>query len=374
MGDTTKTAIIIGGGIAGASVAFELSIRNVRTTIVDSSATGQATAASAGIIQPWSSNVAGEFYELYAAGAAYYPSVLSRLASLGVHETSYSRNGGLFVDTDEAVVESALARVHKRQAAGENLIHNATRLTSAELQERFPPLAGDLHGFIVPGGGRVDGHVFRNALLAGARNNGTKIVGGSVRLTDECAVVVDGERHQADIVIAAAGAWTNRLLEPLGIAVPVKPQRGQITHLHLPGVSTSGWPTIHKGDHYMVAFNDSRVAVGATRESGTGFDPRVTAGGQASVLGKALATAPGLNDATLIETRVGLRPYPDDDLPLFGRVNCHGELYIVTGFGAAGLTMGPYIGSLVAEAAVSGRDVPLETLSGRLANVYQDQE
>ena len=46
------------------------------------------------------------------------------------------------------------------------------------------------------------------------------------------------------------------------------------------------------------------MLAGATRETGSGFDARVTAGGLHQVLDAALALAPGLIDATLVEVRV----------------------------------------------------------------------
>ena len=48
--------------------------------------------------------------------------------------------------------------------------------------------------------------------------------------------------------------------------------------------------------------------MGATRETGSGFDARITAGGVLEVLSNAVSVAPGLAAASLIETRVGLRP------------------------------------------------------------------
>ena len=88
------------------------------------------------------------------------------------------------------------------------------------------------------------------------------------------------------------------------------------------------------------------MVVGATRETGSGFDTRVTADGQLQVLRDALSVAPGLADATLIETRVGLRPMAE--LPIAGAVPDRPGLYVATGYGPAGLTMGPVIGDAVA--------------------------
>lgn len=78
----------------------------------------------------------------------------------------------------------------------------------------------------------------------------------------------DGTALQADEVVVTAGAWASQILDPLGLQHPVAPQKGQIIHLRLPGVQTSNWPVLlPMGSHYLLAFDDSRVVIGATRET-----------------------------------------------------------------------------------------------------------
>lgn len=104
--------------------------------------------------------------------------------------------------------------------------------------------------------------------------------------------------------------------------------------------------------HYMLAFDDNRVVAGATRENGVGFDYRLTAGGQAEVLNFALDLAPGLADATHIETRIGLRPMAEDYKPLIGPLPGFDNVLIGNGLGAGGLTMGPLAGRLLTQLAL----------------------
>src|SRR5699024_2994754 len=123
----------------------------------------------------------------------------------------------------------------------------------------------------------------------------------------------------------------------------------QITQLNLRGVNTSQWPTVHPfTPNYITPFDDGRIAVGATRETDSGYDPRVTAAGQMQVLQDALSLAPGLADATIIETRVGIRPMGEDNLPITGEVPGRSGLWTMTSFGAGGLTLGPLLGDAVA--------------------------
>jgi D-amino-acid dehydrogenase len=349
---SSPSALVVGSGIAGASVAFALARRGSRVTVVDARQEGQATAASAGIIQPWAYSGDDAFYELYHGGAAFYPGLLRDLAELGITRTDFRRSGALLVNTEPERLREAAERVSRRAQASPELIGAVELIDSARARELFPPLAPGLDAVYIEGGARVDGRTMRDALLAGARAHGAEILSGHVEFrlgAGAVEVTVDGTPTSADAVVAATGAWSAPALAELGIALPVAPQRGQITHVRLAGVDTSDWPTIHPlSHHYIVAFDEGRIAVGATRETGSGFDPRVTAAGQAQVLNDALSIAPGLADATLIETRVGLRPLADGILPLVGPVSGVPGLHLATGYGAAGLTMGPLLGDALA--------------------------
>lgn len=362
----TSSAIIIGAGIAGASTAFALASRGVSVTVVDDGATGQATAASAGIIAPWTSRSTGRFYELYAAGGAFYPALLERLAEAGITRTDYRRTGSLVVNRDPAVLDAQEERVRARAEAAGEVAGVVQRLAPGEARALFPPLAADMGAVLVSGGGRVDGRTLRDALLEAAVRRGARRVTGAASLTSgggRPVVAVDGVVQRADAVVVAAGAWSNRVLADVGAQLPVAPQRGQITHLTVPGADTTWWPAISPvSHHYIVCFDGSRVAVGATRETGSGFDPRITAAGQLQVLQDALSIAPGLADATLLETRVGLRPLADE-LPVVGAVPGVGGLWVATGYGAAGLTMGPLLGDAVARAIVGEAAPELEGVS-----------
>lgn len=351
---------VIGAGIAGASTAFALARKGAEVTIIEAGDDGQATAASAGIIAPWGSAAEGALYDALAAGAGFYPTVLGALAEAGVTRTDYRRAGALYVHRDPMVLEEAEDRIRRRAARSAGVAGAVHRLDAGEVRSRVPVLAEDLSGVLVEGGARVDGRTLAAGLLRAARNLGAHLIRGHASLSEQsgpAVVHVDGQPVAADAVVIAAGAWTNRILTDLGHTVAVAPQRGQITHLQLDGVRTENWPTVHPlSHHYLVPFDDGRIVAGATRETGSGFDPRVTAAGQLQILRDALGIAPGLAGATHIETRVGLRPFPDH-LPVVGPLPGQERIYLATGYGANGLTVGPLLGDALAR-AVLGEPAP----------------
>jgi D-amino-acid dehydrogenase len=347
--------IVVGGGVLGASTAFHLVSAGAEVVLVERAHEGRATSAGAGIICPWASRVQDpEYYRMSCAGARYYPELVARLQEAGEHDVSYGRVGALSVpgDPDELDRHEQRVRERARQAPEAGAI---SRLTPREARALFPPLREDWSALHVAGAARVDGRRLAAALQRAAVRRGVRLMEDEARLLTQrsrvTGVVTAGSGAvSADAVVVCAGAWAPALLGPLDVRLAVEPQRGQIVHLRLPGTDTKSWPVVLPfSDHYMLAFDDSRVVIGATRETGSGFDYRVTAGGMKEVLDQGLTLAPGLAAATIIETRIGFRPLSADRRPLLGRVPGMEGLVIGNGLGSNGLTMGPYAGRLLAE-------------------------
>jgi D-amino-acid dehydrogenase len=375
--------VVIGSGIVGASVAYHLASRasGLEVVLVDRSDPGRATDAGAGIICPWISTAPRDLptYRLHVAGATYYPELVQRLAEDGANESSYAPVGGLFVSADEAELTQVF-ELATRRAAETPEVGTVTRLDPAGVRAFFPPLRDDLGGVHLSGGGRVDGRTMRDAMVRAGLRHGLRQLTGSARLaiaggrvagvmldegTAPGGTAAPNDRAaarllEADATVVAAGAWSRELLRPVGVNLALAPQKGQIIHLELPGADTASWPIVQPpGSHYLLAFPGGRVVCGATRETGSGFDHRLTAGGLRQVLSDALAVAPGLADATLLETRVGFRPLSDDGTPFLGRIPGVDGLVVATGLGATGLTAGPYVGAVAAALAL-GEPAPLD--------------
>ncbi|SFA88598.1 D-amino-acid dehydrogenase [Amycolatopsis marina] len=356
--------IVIGSGIAGASAAYHLARAGVEVVIVDAVHPGRATDAGAGIVSPWTSRgLDGALYDLAERAAVHYRDLVGQLEEDSGQGCSFEIAGGMVVSADA----DELAEAQQRIAARARLSPYAgtvRRLDPGEARELFPPLAPGLGAVHITGAGRVDGRVLRRALLGAAAGHGAVFHEGVAHLREAGGrvggVEVAGRSLGADGVVVAAGAWSPALVAPLGVRLAMSPQRGQISHFAVPDVDTAAWPVVLPvSSHYMLAFPGSRVVAGATRETGAGFDHRITAAGQREVLEHALTVAPGLAEATLLETRVGFRPLSADGAPLLGPLDSHPEVYVVSGFGPSGLTLGPYAG-LLAATELTGTAAPLD--------------
>ena len=350
-------AVVLGAGVLGASTAYHLARAGAQVTVVDPLLDGRATAAGAGIICPWVTGVDNPvFYRLYTQAARYYADLVPALAEVGEHDLGFRRVGGMVVSANAVDLLGVERVVRGRQAAAPEM-GAVSRLTPQEARALFPRCTRSsarctwraaavwMEGAWAR---RCCGR--RGPWRAGADEQGGADRGGGARPRRAAG----RERLAADQVVVTAGAWAPAVLRELGIDLPIRPQRGQIVHLRLAGPATQDWPVVLPlgASHYLLAFDDQRVVAGATREADAGFGYRVTAAGLAEVLANALAVAPGLAEAEMIETRIGFRPMGPEVRPLLGAARGVAGLVIGNGLGAAGLTIGPFAGRLLADVAL----------------------
>ena len=327
----TLDAIVIGGGIVGASLAYHLAKMGLKTRLIDRHDTGRATDAGAGILSPeTSSSESEDWYRFGVTAVDYYQPLIQNLQEVQDGDTGYARCGLLRVAVSDDEIElynEAHRIVFERQLQNNTPPTNDLyEVSSKEAQVIFPALASVHRAFYHRTGARVDGRLLCAAITQAGIHYGVDVQQASVDkllIEDHCVVgvLVDGEEIRAGKVAIAGGAWSSAFAEQLGVHIPVEPQRGQIIHLQLDNVDTVNWAVINAfRGHYMVAWENGRVVVGATREIGSGFEPHTSASGVHEVLSEALRVAPGLASAQLLEVRVGLRPYSVDRLPVLGTV------------------------------------------------------
>lgn len=366
--------LVVGSGILGASTAYHLAKAGADVTLVDRHDNGQATDAAAGIVCPWLSQRRNKaWYQLVKGGARYYPTLIDQLEADGETETGYKRVGTICLHTDEEKLEKMAERARiRREDAPE--IGEITILSPAETKELFPLLSEEYGSVYVSGGARVNGRDLRNALVRAAIKNGATYLQGDASIVHKdnrvIGVKLNEQTLMADQVIVTGGVWSKELLQPLGVNFEVTSQKAQIVHLEMPNIDTSDWPVVMPpNDQYILTFGDGRIVIGATHEDEAGLDYRVTAGGLNEILGKALTVSPGLANCTMLETRVGFRPFTPGFLPVIGALPNFEGILLANGLGASGLTSGPYLGAELAKLALGKQteiDVSLYDVAGAM--------
>ncbi len=359
--DSARDVVVVGGGLVGASCAYELASDGHQVVVIDRHDPGRATDAGAGILSPETmGGLPAPFLDLADLAGDHHRRLIPALADAGAPDPHYAVCGALriaFRDLDDEAFAANQRESIDRHPDALSIV------TPEAAKELFPPLGAIRDAFFNQRGARVDGRELVRALEHAARALGVDWRIGSVD-----RIIANGDRAVAvehadgaiscDAVVIAGGAWTPALADAFGMRCGVRPVRGQIVHLDI-DADTSAWPVLQPiFSHYVVPWHNGRVALGATVEE-VGFDSRATAAGLRQLFSEGLRVSPGLAEATFREVRVGLRPVSDDDLPILGALPDVPNVHVATGHGANGLLLGPVSGRLVAD-AIAGRPPALD--------------
>jgi D-amino-acid dehydrogenase len=350
--------VVIGGGLVGTSLCYELVTRGLEVVLVDRHHEGRATDAGAGILAPETFLDEDDDWAALAREAGDHHRSLDERVTADCGEGTGRYECGLVRVSASEGEDEWLVRAYdlaSRRSPGV-----VERIDPSEAVRMFPPLAPVREAIFNKKAARIDGRKANTAIASAAAERGLRTVDSEVvalSLADGRATGVETGAGPiaAGHVTIAGGAWSATFASQLGFAIPVTPMKGQIIHMVLPGTETDAWPILQPVfSHYLVAWPGGRVACGGTLEPEAGFDTRPTARGVHELLREGLRTAPGLAPATIHEIRVGLRPASGDDRPVLGAVPGWSNVHVATGHGTEGLLMGPYTAALVAESILTG--------------------
>jgi glycine oxidase len=354
--------VIVGGGVIGCGIAYELAKRGVAVTVVERGPIGgEASRASAGIISiPSRPEWSAARLELHRLGLARYPALRDELCERTSIEFEYAETGDIGLAVDDESADARRRVVAWQEANG----FPVTELTVDEARRREPALPEDVRAaWLVPTAFSLSVHLLTRALAEAAASHGATILTG----TPVGAVIHDRGRASgvhlldrslsAGTVILAAGAWTRFFGQQLGVELPTRPAKGQVLAVagapRLPRHILSG----HGG--FIRPRADGTVVVAATYEPDAGFDRRVTGEGIAWLLSLVRTICPVLLEGEVIQTWTGLRPGTDTPEPMIGPVPGIDNLWVAAGHNRTGAVEAPATAELVADAIVSGQAAPL---------------
>jgi D-amino-acid dehydrogenase len=157
-------------------------------------------------------------------------------------------------------------------------------------------------------------------------------------------------------VVVAAGAWSNTLLRPFGVKIPVIPARGY--HLMYPQKDVIvRRPTLWAERYMVVSPMQSGIRMTSIKElTALGRDPHYHLIRRLDPEARKLF--PGITTEPVSEW-AGNRPCTPDSLPIIDRVPGE-DIFVATGHGHLGLTQGPVTGRLLDQMmAGEATDIPL---------------
>lgn len=368
----TKDIAIIGGGVVGSTAAFYLSkLKNVNVTIFDTMI-GQATSASAGIINPWLSKRRNkEWYEMVKKGAAFYPSFLDEVfEGKDIPNEVYQQVGTLlFTKKDRNLEELLDIGLKRREEAPE--IGELKILNPKEIKDMIPIYSKEKRALYASGGARVDGKTLIEATLDTAARADVRIIYEHAHLkkaqNNKWIIKTDSSMQEFDSVVLANSAWLPESLAPFGYEVDIRPQKGQLAQLQT-SWKTDSWPVIMPaGEKDIIPFLDGKLLIGATHEDDEGFDLTIHHSSLEEMVQNANEQFSELIITDdIISGRVGTRAYTSDFAPFFGEVPGLMNVFAVSGLGSTGLTAGPLLGKVLSdlimgkEPALNPENYPIE--------------
>ncbi|MGA9525288.1 MAG: FAD-dependent oxidoreductase, partial [Myxococcaceae bacterium] len=195
--------------------------------------------------------------------------------------------------------------------------------------------------------------------------------GVGVQLSERVLEVVSSERGvevhtdrrtlRCSTLVVAGGAWSGRIA---GLpALPVRPMRGQMLTLALPGLKLS---RILSGPTYLAPWRGGEVVVGATEED-AGFAQDTTPLGLVQLLASAIKVCPGVRDARFVRSWAGLRSSTPDGRPIIGPLPETPRVVVATGHGGQGILTGGLTGKAVAEWVMDGRSAATDAFRPKRA-------
>jgi len=182
-----------------------------------------------------------------------------------------------------------------------------------------------------------------NGLAAWLRGNGAKV--------EESTAVHDVEELDADAVVVAAGAWSGGLLGDGRF--PMEAAKGYSITAKSSGTLPSHALYLSEGKVGTSTYDGGLLRIAGIFDL-TGIDETLKRKRIDAIVRSSAAFLKNWEPEEIELEWAGLRPYPSDGLPVIGAVPGREGLYVATGHGRMGITLGPITGKLTAQVILEG--------------------
>ena len=359
--------IVVGGGVIGLLTAYKLAAAGTSVMLVEASGTGtEASWAGGGIVSPlypWRYSPAVTALAHWSQD--FYPQLGERLLEETGVDPEVHVTGLYWLDLHDEAEALSWAERYGRPL---------TSVSMETVRQAVPSLGeGYERAVYMEGVANI-----RNPRLLRALREALRQL-PNVTVIEQCPVegfLRDGSRIvgvqtaqgeiRAERVVVAAGAWSGELLATLGLALPVKPMKGQMI---LFKCAEDFLPSMVLAKRrYAIPRRDGHVLVGSTLED-VGFDKTPTEDALDSLRATAVELLPALADAEVVRHWAGLRPGSPDGVPYIGEVPGFEGLWLNCGHFRNGLVLAPASCRLLADLML-GRTPTLDpapyAVAGRL--------
>jgi glycine oxidase len=360
MVDTTDV-VVVGGGVIGLSLAWELARSGRTVRVLDQAQPGrEASWAGAGMLPPGNRRRARCAADcLRGLSHELWPDWSALLQEESGISNEFHRCGALELGSQSDEDLELTARDLLERGI------QVDRLTAAEARDKVTGLSDRVEQALwLPDFCQVRNPRHLKALLAACLRRGVRVEAGEPVVDFHHAggrmLSVRTPLHswEAGQFVLAGGSWTGILSDRLGHDARIEPMRGQIVLLQLPEQPFRC--IIEVGKRYLVPRRDGRVLIGATEER-VGFVKENTAEGVSGLLAFAESIVPSLKSARFETSWSGLRPWRPNGLPLLSWIPGFRNAAIAGGHFREGLHLSPATAQLISQLLVgTAADIPEE--------------
>ena len=371
-------AVIIGGGVMGCSILYNLAARGLRNVVLlerDLLGSG-STGRSSGAIRMHYSN------EVHARMAWQSLEVFRDFDEVVGGECGFVQTGYLVFAGPEDV-DAFRANVAMQQGVGIR-----TSIVNREEARDIAPgfYVDDCAGIAYePLSGHADPSGTTYAYAARARELGatvrlqTPATGVEVATSGRVAAVQTAAgRIETPLVVVATGPWSRRFLLKLGIDLPLEATRHEVVHLkrpldllpHHPGGGDIANLIYFRpeGANLTLVGNGNIEEVIEDPEV---YAPRPSQSFIQEIWSRLVRRIPAMADAEYSTGYAGLYTTTPDSHPVMDRVEGVEGMYICTGFSGHGFKLSPMVGVLMAELILDGRAATIDISPLRMSRFAQ---
>jgi D-arginine dehydrogenase len=351
--------VIVGAGIAGASLAYFLAERGVGDVVLlerETQLAVHSTGRSAATLSEFDANPT--LLELKTRSASFF-----RQPPPGFAEHPILRESGVVTLLSAATwsAVTALASAWRERGLAFELLSPAAVRAIVPVLETSE-FAG---GVWIARDGRIDVHEVLTSYLRRARSAGAELVmGGEVSgfLVEggRCRGVRVGDREvRARVVVDAAGAWAGRVAAMAGASpIALEPLRRTIVTFPVPaGLEVRAWPLVGSEGHdiYFAPEAGDLMLSPMDEVPMEPCDPSPDDETIAAAIERLARLAPALRPATLKRRWSGLRTFAPDRVHVVGADPKLPGFFWLAGQGGCGIETSPVIGRVAADLIVAGR-------------------
>ena len=345
--------IVVGGGVIGCAIAYELASRGEEVILIERSRIASETSSAA----------AGM---LAADSEAFHATVMSKLAResrtllhqqkeqlhlLSGIEMGLQQHGFVtpFRNEDE------MKKYQDTRCV--DLLTEQIWWERSILHREAPWISGETYGALYRASESELLPVNLARAYAGAAQTlGAKVIEGvqDVSLTADANGIQGVEtsigRMTCKHVVVAAGLQGGEMLKQVGLQMPILPVKGEIAAIQYAEHDADYRPdkTVYADNVYIVPKANGEVWIGATSLPGRS-DRVVTVEGIQKLLASAASWVPGIQQAQFLRAWAGVRPATPDGLPYLGACNSIPGLYTAFGHYRNGILLSAITGSLMAD-------------------------